>query len=292
MVLVHEIEGGRRILLDPRDAWFWHSRGVALVTVMHLLDDELGHAANNLGPSSAFIKYFFSGIDLRPARPGGLTARGRQAIVELARAGIMVDLSHMAPDAVDDALAVCRAHGIPPVVTHGMYRGIQVSERGLTAAQIIEIYRLGGMVSIPVDGNALDPREPSVPIPRGLERGTMDSFRLHLETLHRLLRDNARAILGRPWEELTDAERTRLAVGWASDWNGWTEHSRPTPRRAVRGRVLEVDRVGLAHPGLLPEYWQRLREDGMDFDPLERSLERFVQIWETVRANARRDRLH
>jgi hypothetical protein len=171
-----------------------------------------------------------------------------------------------------------------------MYRAIQESDRGLTAAQIIEIYRLGGMLSIPVDGNALDPRNPTIPIPEGLVPGTMDMFRFHVETVHRLLRANATTILGRPWEQLTDAERTRLAVGWASDWNGWTVHSRPTPARAVHGEVLEIDRVGLAHPGLLPQYWQRLREDGMDFDPLERSLERFVQIWESVRAGAHRTR--
>lgn len=288
MVFVHQIEGGRMVLRDPRDAWFWRSRGVMLVTVIHLLDDDLGQSARNLGHSSGVLNLFLTGIEFHPARSRGLTARGREAIVELARAGIVVDLSHMSPTALDDALAVCRAHGIPPVVTHGMYGAIQASDRGLSAAQIIEIYRLGGMLSIPLDGHSLDPRNPTIPIPEGLVPGTMDMFRFHLETVHRLLRDNATTILGRPWEQLTDAERTRLAVGWASDWNGWTVHSRPTPARAVPGESLEIDRVGLAHPGLLPQYWQRLREDGMDFDPLERSLERFVQIWESVRVGAHR----
>ena len=290
MVFVHQIEGGRMLLLDPRDAWYWRTRGVMLVTVMHLLDDALGHAASNLGPEGPLLNLFFNGINFHPGQRRGLTPRGRDAIVELARAGIMVDLAHMPADAVDDALAVCRAHGIPPIVTHGMYGAIQQSDRGLTAAQIIEIYRLGGMLSIPVAGNSLNPRNPTIPIPAGLVPGTMDMFRFHVETLHRLLRDNATTILGRPWEQLTDAERTRLAVGWASDWNGWTVHSTPTPSRAVRGATLEIDRVGLAHPGLLPQYWQRLREDGMDLDPLERSLERFVQIWESVRAGAHRTR--
>jgi microsomal dipeptidase-like Zn-dependent dipeptidase len=255
---------------------------------MHLLHDELGQAAMNLGSSSAIVNLLFNGIDLRPANHRGLTARGRQAIVELSRAGIMVDLSHMPPASVDAALAVCRANGIPPVVTHGIYRAIQESERGLTAEQIVEIYRLGGILSIPIDGNSLDPLHPTIPIPRGLARGTMDMFRFHVETVHKLLRDHAVEIAGRPWDQLSDAERTRFAIGWASDWNGWTVHSRPTPAHAIRGRVLDVDRVGLAHPGLLPQYFQRLREDGMDFDPLDRSLERFLQIWEAVRANTRR----
>jgi microsomal dipeptidase-like Zn-dependent dipeptidase len=284
MVFVHQIEGGRRILLDPRDAWFWRSRGVSLVTVMHLLHDELGQAAMNIGPMSAVINVIFNGPDVHASRRPGLTALGRQAIVALAHAGIVVDLSHMAPLALDDALEVCRLHGISPVITHGMYRAIQDSERGLTAQQIIKLYQLGGMLSLPIDGHSLDPLHPTVAIAPGLVPGSMDMFRFHVQTVHALLRANATAIIGRPWEQLTDSERTRLAIGWASDWNGWTPHSAPTGRISAHGPALEIDRVGLAHPGLLPQHWQRLRQDGLDLDPLERSLERFVQLWEHARA--------
>lgn len=293
MVFVHQIEGGRRILMDPRDAWYWRSRGVSLITVTHLLHDELGHAAMNIGPMSAIINVVFNGPDLNPAQRQGLTPLGRQAIVALARAGIVVDLAHMAPQALDDALEVCRLNGISPVISHGMYGAIQESERGLSEQQIVKLYQLGGMLSLPIDGHSLDPLNPRIAIPPGLVRGSMDMFRFHVQTVHALLRANATSIVGRPYEQLNDNERTRLAIGWASDWNGWTIHSAPTGRppasvssanSASATPVLEVDRVGLAHPGLLPQYWQRLREDGLDMDPLERSLERFVQLWEHARA--------
>ncbi len=282
MVFVHQIEGGRRILLDARDAWFWRSRGVSLVTVMHLLHDELGQAAMNIGPMSAVINVVFNGPHMNSHARPGLTRAGRQAIVALARAGIIVDLAHLAPLALDDALEVCRQNGIAPVVSHGMYLAIQDSDRGLTAAQIITLYKLGGMLSLPIDGHSLQPLRPTIAVPQGIAAGSMGWFRFHVEKVHQLLRDNATEILGRPWEALTDDERTRLSVGWASDWNGWTVHSSPsgTPHQ---GPELPIDRVGLAHPGLLPQHWQRLREQGMDLEPLERSLERFIQLWERAR---------
>lgn len=282
MVIVHQIEGGRKLLNGPDDAAFWARQGVMLITLIHLWDDELGGSAKNVGLIGSLLNphAFF-----HAKRRRGLTDRGKAAIVELARNGIITDLSHMSPGSTDDALEVCRRHRIPPVVTHGMVRAIHDGQRGLTDAQLLEVYRLGGLFSIPVDGH-VEIKNPTVPVPAGLVPGTQDVFKFHAETAHGFLRGHARDILGRDWAALGDADRTKLAIGWASDWNGWVNGSRPTPRRPgfPRGPELEVDRVGLAHPGLLPQYFQRCREAGLDFDPFERSAERFLQIWERVRA--------
>ena len=283
MVIVHQIEGGRKILQQPGDAAFWRSQGVSLITLIHLLDDELGGSAVNPGILGKLLNI---GASLHPKRRRGLTARGKQAIVEMARAGIILDLSHMSPGSTDDALAVCRQHRIPPVVTHGAFRPVQDSQRALSEAQMLEVYRLGGIFCLPVDGGEW--RNPTVAIPPGLVAGTQDALKLNVEVLHGFLRDHAVELLGRPWAQTSSAERTRLSIGWASDWNGWTNHSKPTPRRPgfPSGPALEVDRVGLAHPGLLPQYFQRLRESGLDLEPLDRASERFLQIWERVQASA------
>jgi hypothetical protein len=47
-----------------------------------------------------------------------------------------------------------------------------------------------------------------------------------------------------------------------------------------------IDTLGLAHPGLLPQHWQRLQEAGVDLDPMLRSSERFLELWEQVRQRA------
>lgn len=284
IVLFHSIEGSHLLLDGPDDAAFWASKGVALITLIHLVDDEHGGAALNPGMLGPLLN--LGGAARRAFRPGrrGLTARGREAIVELARNGIMVDLSHMSQASIADALAVCRAHGIPPVVTHGTFSLVSKSERAFTPAQVLEIYRLGGAFALPINGGSCDPRKPSVPVPADLARGTLDSFRFHHETLQRYLHDHAAEALGVPvGRPLSDADRTRLTVGWASDWNGWTNHSKPDPNRPKKHRTLEIDRVGLAHPGLLPQHWQRLGEAGMDVRALERAAEQLLDVWTRVR---------
>ncbi len=301
IVVVHSIEGARWVLDSPADAERWRRRGVAVITLIHLRDDEFGGAGLNPGVIGALTNLKGASRNLlHPNRSRGLTDHGRDAIRWLADAGILVDLTHMTSEAVDDSLAHMRAHGIPPVVTHGCFAPIRAGERGFTPRQVLEIYRLGGTFSLPIAGGSLDPRRPTIAVPRDLRRGTLDSFAFHHQTLQNFLRAHAGHVLGQPgrtWAHLTDAERTRLALGWASDWNGFLNHSKPTAtkrevRRAERrgdgDDYLDVDVLGLAHPGLLPQYFQRLEEAGLDLDPMLRSAERFLQLWEGAVARQRR----
>jgi microsomal dipeptidase-like Zn-dependent dipeptidase len=275
IVIVHAIEGGRKILQSPEDAAFWKSQGVTLITLIHLLDDELGGSAINpdwvgplINPVGDFRRLF-------APKKRGLTAHGKKVVVELAEAGILMDLSHMSPESVQDALEICRKYQIPPVVTHGMFEPITASQRSFSEADLLEIYRLGGIFSLPLHGRNLNPRHPGIPIPDDLKPSTRDMFRFHTETLSQFLQKHAAEILGRLPEA---ADLPRLALGWASDWNGWTQHTRPDPRK----EGLELDELGLAHPGLLPQYWQRLQEDGLDLAPFEYAAERFLQLWERM----------
>lgn len=282
IVIVHAIEGARKILNGPRDALLWRKRGIALMTVIHLLDDDLGGAALNGGLMGGLLNP--KGLMRKVFKPKkrGLTPKGKQSIVWLARAGILVDLTHMSPASVKDALVVTRRHGIPPIVTHGHYAPVLESERSFSEAQVVDIYRQGGYFAIPLGGD----------------------FKRLYQSVHGALLRHAGSILGRRVrcpKDLTCAERTRLSVGWASDWNGWTNHTpkpRYTKRELRRGKtkeglplpktVTELDRVGLAHPGLLPQYWERLRKDGLRLEPMLRSPERFLQVWAAAQAAARR----
>ena len=287
MVVIHSIEGGRMILTEPDDAEFWAEQGVALITVTHLLDDELGGAASNAG----LLGWLLNPAAARKRRRGkdrGLTERGREVIVELDRAGILVDLTHMSPQAIDETLAITAASGIPPVVTHGKLSAIQDVERAFTDAQVVAIYQQGGVFNLAVSGDALHASDNTVPEPPGYCPGTLDGFRWHYETLQDILDDNIDALFGvQGRASLTEAQRTALATGWASDWNGGIGHSLPKygrgrcePLANLPAPALDLDTLGLAHPGLLPQYWRRLSEAGMDLDPMLRSAERFLQLWE------------
>ncbi|MDP2310899.1 MAG: membrane dipeptidase [Pseudomonadota bacterium] len=285
MVIVHSIEGGHLLLADEADARFWADAGVALVTLVHLRDDELGGSA--LLPD--FKGPLINPVGTRSKRRGerrGLTERGKAAIVELADAGILVDFSHMSHDTVEDALAVTGAHGIAPVITHGSLSSIRDSDFAITEAQLVEIYRQGGIFALGLSAEKLIPLNPTVDVPEHCV-GTLDTFALHYERANTVVQGNAAALLGVPWEEASSSQRTALSVGWSSDWNGWLAHSRPKhgPGRCLPNREdpLEIDTLGLAHPGLLPQHWQRLEEAEVDLDPMLRSAERFLQLWAQAR---------
>ncbi len=278
MVIVHSIEGGRRILTQPEDAAFWASQGVALVTLIHLLDDELGGAALNGGLLGRLINPA-GAKKLRRGQERGLTERGRQALVELGEAGILVDLTHMSQQSVGESLSLMAERGMPPVVTHGMLSTLTAGERSFSPAQVVEIYRLGGVFNLALTGLALAPDEPEA----GHCSGTLHSFGLQYEAVQQVLAQS---------EELRGHDPTSLAVGWSSDWNGWTSHSRPVygpgrcrPLGELPEHPLAIDTVGLAHPGLLPQHWQRLEEGGVELEPMLRSAERFLRLWEQARGS-------
>ena len=283
MVVVHSIEGGHHMLSDPGDAAFWAAQGVALITLIHLRDDELGGAAilpMGIGPA---INPRGAKLRRRGDRRG-LTERGKEAIVELDAAGILVDLSHMTHASIDDALDVAEAHGIAPVVTHGKLARLRNTEMGFRDDQVVRIYRLGGVFSLGLDASKLDPIDPTAPVPDDVCPGTLETFAMHTQAVRDLVQAHAAEILG-PAADSEEAP-TRLAVGWSSDWNGWVNHSRPVygvgrcRDASALDDPLAVDTQGLAHPGLLPSHWERLERDGLDLDPMLRSAERFLQLWE------------
>lgn len=290
IVILHSIEGGHHLLHDPEDAAFWAAQGVVLITLIHLRDDELGSAGILPGAIGPIVNRR-GAKRRRYGERRGLTSRGKQAIVELDAAGILVDLSHMTQTSIDDALQVTAAHDIAPVITHGKLAAIRDTELAQRDDQVLEIYRQGGVFSLGLAGGKLDPIDPTRAIPDDVCRGTLEMFRAHHEAVQALLEAHTRELFGTEGP-LTDAQRTRVAVGWSSDWNGWLSHSKPVygagrcRRRAELADPLDplaIDTRGLAHPGMLPDHWERLRRDGMDLEPMLRSAERFLQLWEQAR---------
>ncbi|MFT4622512.1 MAG: microsomal dipeptidase-like Zn-dependent dipeptidase [Myxococcota bacterium] len=295
MVLVHSIEGGHLLLRDAADAQHWADRGVALVTLVHLRDDELGGSA--IDPT--FIATVINKAGTRARRSGdrrGLTERGAEAIVELADAGVLVDLSHMSPETFADALEVTAAHGIPPVLTHGKLARIQDTERGISDGQLVEVYRQGGSFNLGLSGRSLGPRDPTISLDTATCWGTLDAFAVHYRHANHVLAGNLPTVFDTPGlaaDALSVDQQIALAVGWSSDWNGWVSHSAPKHRGGgcdapEPDTLLEIDTWGLAHPGLLPQHWQRLAEDGVDLEPIRRSPEQFLRLWEQAHARAGR----
>ena len=76
---------------------------------------------------------------------GGLTELGRQAVAEMNRLGIAVDLSHANPQTTSDALALSTK---PPVMTHAGCAAIHAHPRNKTDEQLRALAARGGVVGI------------------------------------------------------------------------------------------------------------------------------------------------
>jgi membrane dipeptidase len=77
--------------------------------------------------------------------PGGLTELGFQLLKAMQRKRVILDLSHMADEAVADAFAVWRG---PVIASHSNARAIVPGDRQITDATAAEIARRGGMLGI------------------------------------------------------------------------------------------------------------------------------------------------
>lgn len=286
IVVVHSIEGMHELLWEDGDAAFWAGRGVALATLIHLRDEELGGADLLDGALGRMVNPT-GARRIRRQERRGLTPLGRQRMVDLHAAGILVDLSHMSPASVDDALEVARQHGIAPVVTHGRLERLRAGEFGFTDDQVVEIYRLGGAFHVGLTGLELQADHAPAGAP-DLCWGSLEAWSWHQRSLQQLLIDRSTEILGHP--AASDDDAVRLATGWSSDWNGWLSHSRPThgPQgcHPADDATLPIDTRGLAHPGLLPQHWQRVAEQGVDLQPMQRSAEQFLRLWARARGEA------
>ena len=294
-IIVYSIEGAKSLVGSAEDAQFWADKGVAFVTLMHMLDSELGGAA--IRPGIIFSLINLKGA-LRSRKKRGLTDLGRNAIQWLANAGIMTDISHMSDAARADALDLMAEKGIPPVSTHDMFKPIQNMERGISEAEVIRIYQGKGFMSLPISGISLKPYHPDSKYQALLDsqpeycNGSVDSYRFTYEALQSFLSENVALIFNdstKTMDNLTEDEKIDLAIGFQSDFNGWLNHSRPRYGRkgcfdAAPGAVYEpIELQGLAHPGLLESQWKWMEKEDVDLEPVLRTSEKFLRVWEYFR---------
>ena len=81
----------------------------------------------------------------QPARLGGLSTFGEEVVREMNRLGMLVDLSHVSPEAMDDALRVARA---PVIFSHSSARGRHDHERNVPDYVLTQLRSNGGVVMV------------------------------------------------------------------------------------------------------------------------------------------------
>ena len=116
----HALEGRAEAVDELADA------GFRMMGLTHFFDNEVAGSAHG-------------------ARKGGLTTLGREVVRRMEGRGVLLDLAHASPRAVDDALALARR---PVVVSHAGVRGVCDNTRNLSDAQLRAVAATGGVVGI------------------------------------------------------------------------------------------------------------------------------------------------
>lgn len=120
------IEGLQNIEGDLANLDRLHAAGFRMAGITHFFDNELGGSMHGI-------------------EKGGLTPLGRQAVRRMEALGMIVDLAHASPQAVDDVLAMATR---PVVSSHGGVQATCAVNRNLSDDQIRRIAATGGVIGI------------------------------------------------------------------------------------------------------------------------------------------------
>lgn len=140
------IEGGHAIEDSLGVLSAYRRLGVRYMTLTHTNTNDWADSAGS-----------FFGADLYEPRKyavhDGLTAQGREVVLEMNRLGILVDVSHVSDKTMADAAAASKA---PVFASHSSCRALTNMPRNVTDDQIRAIAKSGGVVMVNVSSLFLD----------------------------------------------------------------------------------------------------------------------------------------
>jgi membrane dipeptidase len=134
LAIIPSVENGHAIGEDLAMLERFRALGVAYITMTHNGHNRLADSANprrDLGDA--------------PTLHGGLSALGRDAVAEMNRLGILVDVSHVSRQAMLQAVAESR---VPVVATHSCAAALCDHPRNLDDFQLDTLRDTGGLVQI------------------------------------------------------------------------------------------------------------------------------------------------
>src|SRR4051812_4992198 len=126
------VEGGHALEGDLRMLRIFHRLGVRYLTLTWSNTNELGDSSGDVE---------------KPAvqHHGGLSPLGREAVAEMNRLGMLVDVSHVADTTFFDAIAATKA---PVIASHSSCRALTGHPRNVTDEMLRAVAKNGGVVMV------------------------------------------------------------------------------------------------------------------------------------------------
>jgi membrane dipeptidase len=138
------IEGGHAIENSLPVLREMYRAGVRYMTLTHVNTNDWADSAGN---------FMLGDYDPKPfIKHHGLNDFGREVVKEMNRIGMIVDISHVSDETIDDVLEVSRA---PVMASHSSCRALANMPRNLTDDQIKRIAAKGGVVMINIGSQFL-----------------------------------------------------------------------------------------------------------------------------------------
>ena len=141
------IEGGEPIGESLDELRAFYNRGVRLMTLTWNRRNAIARGVGDPGS-------------------GGLTPFGRTVVAEMERLGMIVDVSHLSDEALDDVLAVATR---PLVASHSNAKAVRNHRRNLSDDQLRRIAATGGLVGLTFAGVFIDADPAKVTLERTLD---------------------------------------------------------------------------------------------------------------------------
>lgn len=241
----------------------------------------------------------------------GLTDLGRFLVKELTARGMLIDTEHLSIRSFNDTMTIVEERRYPVLASHvvpfDLVEGTSLNERAKTRAQISRILDGGGIVAPLLSTSAREYSPVSgskIPIKcKSKDDGSAEQW----ANAYLFLRDVAGGAVS--------GASGRIAIG--SDFNGFAGWPGPRDRcdkeqevtypiilpaglvpdaiekttqlrefEWPRGKFWNYHRTGLAHAGLLPDFFQNLKLLGLtteQLEPVYRSARGVVELWRTAR---------
>jgi membrane dipeptidase len=266
------IEGGHAIENSLGALSSFARLGARYMTLTHTNTNQWADSSGN------FFAWDFD--PKKVAVHDGLTAFGREVVLEMNRLGMLVDVSHVSDKTIADVLATSKA---PVFASHSSCRALSGIPRNLTDDQIRAIAAKGGVVMVNVSSTFLDQK-------------VVDEYLRQRAALAPRFAETAARLAGDPVKR--DAEIAALLdklPRGRTDWKMAVDHIERILKLAGPGAVgLGTDFDGIPDPpaGLedvskLPKITEELLRRGHSEAEVRGVLgENFLKFWERARAAA------